>query len=207
GFVADLVFGPRGEAAVFRSDGSSAVVNQLYVFYDVSDQLRLTFGNFNTFLGYEVISPAGNFHYSTPSMFSYGPFSHTGLKADLRMSDQWGLMLAIMNPSDHTEFNPTGSYSFGGQLGYSQDAGNAYLNILYGKLPLQADPTFQIDLSTGWNLSELIYLGLNSTYNITDDVGFYGAALYPQVRVSKHMALGLRAEYFKELENDTNTAV
>ncbi len=84
GFVADLVFGPRGEDAVFNSPslrpgGSSNIVNQLYAYWNVSKSVKLTLGNFNTFLGYEVISPTGNFNYSTSYLFSYGPFSHTGL--------------------------------------------------------------------------------------------------------------------------------
>ena len=87
GFVGDLVFGPRGEDATFlseilRPDGNSSIVNQLFVYWNVNDAITLTFGNFNTFLGYEVISPTANFNYSTSYMFSYGPFSHTGLKAD-----------------------------------------------------------------------------------------------------------------------------
>ena len=83
GFVADLVYGPRGEDAVFLSTGSSNIINQLYAYWYVNDKVTLTMGNFNTFLGYEVISPTGNFNYSTSYMFSYGPFSHSGLKADL----------------------------------------------------------------------------------------------------------------------------
>ncbi|HKJ49670.1 MAG TPA: outer membrane beta-barrel protein, partial [Christiangramia sp.] len=82
GFVADLVVGPRGEDAVFLSSPSTNIVNQLYAYYKVNDALKFTLGNWNTFLGYEVISPAANFNYSTSYMFSYGPFSHTGLKAD-----------------------------------------------------------------------------------------------------------------------------
>ena len=75
GFVADLVYGPRGEDATFlsgalRPDGSSNIVNQLYAYWNVSDKVTLTFGNFNTFLGYEVISPTGNFNYSTSYLFS-----------------------------------------------------------------------------------------------------------------------------------------
>ncbi|HAE72380.1 MAG TPA: porin, partial [Flavobacteriaceae bacterium] len=41
------------------------IVNQLYMYWNVSDKVTLTMGNFNTFLGYEVISPAANFNYST----------------------------------------------------------------------------------------------------------------------------------------------
>ena len=47
GFVANLVFGPRGEVAVFLSTSSSNIVNQLYAYWNVSDKVRLTLGNFN----------------------------------------------------------------------------------------------------------------------------------------------------------------
>lgn len=204
GFVADLVFGPRGEEAVFLSMGSSNIVNQLYVYYNISNRVRLTLGDFNTFLGYEVISPVGNFNYSTSYMFSYGPFSHTGLKADVALDANWSLMLAIMNPTDYTEFDPFDVYTFGGQLGYTVPSGSAYLNFLYGQQAPGLDATMQMDLTTGWNFSEAFYLGLNATYNTTDDVGFYGAALYPQIRTSPSFAIGLRAEYFRELANGRN---
>lgn len=202
GFVADLVFGPRGEDAVFASAAPSNIVNQLYAYWNVSEAVTLTMGNFNTFLGYEVISPAANFHYSTSYMFSYGPFSHTGIKADFAIDDNWSAMLAIMNPTDWTEFNPYGKYSVGGQLGYSTGNGSAFLNLIYGEqMPLSDEATFQIDLTTGWDFTEAFYLGLNTTYNTTDGAGFYGAALYPQVQTSDSFAIGLRAEYFKELED------
>ncbi|WP_342662776.1 outer membrane beta-barrel protein [Gelidibacter mesophilus] len=93
GFVADLVFGPRGEDAVFLSTGSANIVNQLFVYWNVTDKVQLTLGNFNTFLGYEVISPVGNFNYSTSYMFSNGPFSHTGIKAEIGLSDDFSLLL------------------------------------------------------------------------------------------------------------------
>ena len=201
GFVADLVFGPRGEDAVFLSSPSTNIVNQLYAYYKVNDALKFTLGNWNTFLGYEVISPAANFNYSTSYMFSYGPFSHTGLKADFSFNDNWTGMLAVMNPTDYTEFNPIGKYTFGGQLGYSNTSGSAFLNLIYGEQSLSDDALFQIDLTTGWDLTDAFYLGFNTTYQTTDGVGFYGAAIYPQLALSENFGLGLRAEYFKELED------
>src|SRR5690606_17788697 len=69
GFTADLVFGPRGRAAVFASE--QGIVNQMYAYYKLSNSVTLNLGQFNTFLGYEVISPAVNFHYSTSYLFSY----------------------------------------------------------------------------------------------------------------------------------------
>lgn len=197
GFVADLVYGPRGEDAVFASPyysegrGSSQIVNQLYVYWKATDALTFSMGNFNTFLGYEVISPAGNFNYSTSYMFSYGPFSHTGIKADIALSDSWSVMAAIMNPTDLTEFNPFGSYTLGAQLGYSTDNTSAYLNMVYGDQDGKIDEdqpnstsnggfssgnTFQIDLTAGTNLSENFFLGLNATYNATSDGEFFDGA-------------------------------
>ncbi len=204
GFVADLVFGPRGEDAVFLSDGSAQIVNQLYAYWNVSESVKLTLGNFNTFLGYEVISPTGNFNYSTSYMFSYGPFSHTGLKADFALNDKWSAMLAIMNPTDYTESNPFDTYIVGAQLGYAADSGSAFLNFRYGNEgePGEVGPTFQVDLTTGWDVSEDFYLGINSTYLSTepqedgDSSGFYGVALYPQYKTSEKFTLGLRGEYF-----------
>lgn len=189
GAVADLVYGPRGADAVFESDPSANIINQLYVYWNVSDKVTLTLGNFNTFLGYEVISPVANFNYSTSYMFSYGPFSHTGIKMDYVITDDWSLLLAFMNNNDLTEFNPTNDYTVGAQIGFK----GTYLNFLYG-------PQFQIDLTTGFDLTNKFFLGVNSTYYDDDDGSFYGAALYPQYQLSDSFALGFRAEYFVEMD-------
>ena len=92
GAVADLAFGTRGLQAV--GGDSDIFINQLYAYWNVSEGTTLTLGRFNTFLGYEVISPTGNFNYSTSYLFSNGPFSHVGLKADIALSDDFSLMLA-----------------------------------------------------------------------------------------------------------------
>ena len=196
GAVADLAFGNRGVAAV---GGDSEIgdenffVNQLYAYWNVSDKTTLTLGRFNTYLGYEVISPTGNFNYSTSYLFSFGPFSHVGLKADFALSDDWSLMLAIMNPTD-VNSNITGDYAFGAQLGYK----GQFLNIYYDD---EAAIGFEIDYTGGFDLSDEFYLGINAAYQDNDGAGFYGAALYPQYALSDAFSLGLRAEYFQQLED------
>ncbi len=193
GFVADLVYGPRGEEAVFNSVGSSNIVNQLYVYYELGEGITATFGNFNTFLGYEVISPTANFNYSTSYMFSYGPFSHTGLKLDFSLADDISAMVGVMNQTDFTDSNRDGSgiafdsYMFGAQLGvYGQ-----FLNLLAGE-----DYT-QIDYTGGFDLNDAFYLGINATHaSLGGDNSFSGIALYPQIDVSDSYSLGLRGELF-----------
>lgn len=191
GFVADLVFGPRGADAVFGTPlGSANIINQLYAYWNVSESVTLTFGNFNTFLGYEVISPVANFNYSTSYLFSYGPFSHAGLKADFALSEDFSLMLAVMNPTDQTTLNLSGTYAFGAQLGYS----GQYLNLLIDH------GAYEVDFTGGFDLSDDFFLGLNAAYfdNSDDNADFAGVALYPQYTASETFAIGLRGEYFTE---------
>jgi hypothetical protein len=193
GFTADLVFGPRGKAAVFGTASGQAIINQMYAYYKLGDKVTLNLGQFNTFLGYEVISPAVNFHYSTSYLFSWGPFNHTGLRADFDLGNGLVAKLSVMNPTDIVEFNPVNTYTFGGQIGHSSDAGGIWFNVLYGdqtgKLKKTDDPyvrdedgeivmvdgqpvfasdesgaLMQFDITTGWNLSEKFYLGFNTSF-------------------------------------------
>ncbi|HYG17591.1 MAG TPA: outer membrane beta-barrel protein [Ohtaekwangia sp.] len=230
GFVADLVFGPRGQDAVFNGSpgvGSytgQRIINQMYGYLKLSDAVTLNLGQFNTFLGYEVISPTVNFHYSTSYLFSYGPFTHTGLRADFDFGNGLTGKLSVMNPTDMLEFNPVNTYTIGAQIGKTSDAGGVWLNIIYGdqdgKLDTDVDgdgdesagALFQVDLTTGYNLSETFYLGFNASYQtvgegeviVGDDVedlgndatSFVGFAVYPKLTLSETFSLGLRGEYF-----------
>lgn len=193
GFVADFVFGPRGNDAVFGSEtGSNPIVNQLYAYYNVSDGLTITLGNFNTFLGYEVISPAANFNYSTSYMFSYGPFSHTGIKADIAVSDNVSLMLGVFNETDATEFQEaTGADNvFGAQLGLF----GQYINFISGGASNQT----QIDFTGGFDITDSFFFGINATSYSSDSGDFSGVAVYPQYSFSDSFALGIRFESFTD---------
>jgi hypothetical protein len=225
GFVADIVFGPRGQEAVFGNPSTGQrIINQAFAYYKFSDKVTLNVGQFNTFLGYEVISPTINFHYSTSYLFSYGPFNHTGARADFAFDNGMVAKLAVMNPTDLVEFNPYNTYTLGAQIGKTTDAGGIWFNFLYGdqdgKLDTDnlatgessAGKLFQGDVTLGFNLSETFYLGFNASLqstaageeenngNIVDSTGdpssFLGFAVYPKLTLSENFGLGLRAEYF-----------
>jgi hypothetical protein len=187
GFTADLVFGPRGRAAVFYGSpelGSvtdQRIINQMFAYYKLSDAVTLNLGQFNTFVGYEVISPAINANYSTSYLFSNGPFNHTGLRADFSFGDGMVAKLAIMNPTDMLEWNPVNTFTFGAQIGKTSDAGGVWLNVLYGDQDGNPDkddpyetpdgdpvfsfaPYFQVDVTGGYTLSDAVYLGFNVSY-------------------------------------------
>ncbi len=157
GFKSDLVFGPKGEDATvlsseFRPNGSSNIVNQLYVYWKPAEALTVTIGNFNTFLGYEVISPTGNFNYSTSYMFSYGPFSHTGLKVDYALDNSFSIMASVMNPTDATEYNPTDDYVGGLQLGYEKGGLAVWVNGIF------SEDFTQFDITAGYDATDAIYI-------------------------------------------------
>jgi hypothetical protein len=232
GFTADLVFGPRGRAALFYGSpdvGSMTgqrIINQLYAFVKVSDGVTLNLGQFNTFVGYEVISPAINANYSTSYLFSNGPFNHTGVRADFTFGGGMVAKLAIMNPTDMLEFNPVNTYTIGGQIGNVSDAGGVWLNLLYGDqdgkldkddftgdLDGSAGSLFQADVTLGYTLSDNFYLGFNTSYQTIaageaftaggdiedvdgDATSFFGLAVYPKVTMSETFALAFRGEYF-----------
>lgn len=230
GFTADVVFGPRGKAAVFGTASGQAIVNQAFVYYKFSDKLTFNLGQFNTFLGYEVISPTVNFHYSTSYMFSWGPFNHTGARLDYATENGFVAKLAIMNPTDIVEFNPVNTYTLGAQLGKTSDKGGIWFNFLYGDQDGTLDKStaganassagklFQADVTLGYNLTENFYLGFNASsqstavgeeVNGTGDIvsstgktsSFTGFALYPKLTLSESFAIGLRAEYFSVKNN------
>ncbi|NNK82563.1 MAG: porin [Flavobacteriaceae bacterium] len=194
GVVADLAFGPRGVDAV--GGENDLYINQLYAYWNVSEKTTLTLGRFNTFLGYEVISPTGNFNYSTSYLFSNGPFSHLGFKADFSLSEDFSLMLAVMNVTDVYN-NMTGDYALGAQLGYA----GQYLNLYYDNKEALG---FEIDYTGGFDLSDDFFLGINGAYQTSDDAGFYGAALYPQLKTSDVFSIGLRGELFGYHEKDVD---
>jgi len=201
-FVGELSFGPRGQAqslpnaaGVYDEETNSFHIQNLYVGYDLTDKLNVTAGYMATFLGYEVISPVGNFNYSTSYMFTNGPFQNAGLKFTYAFSDKVSLMAGIFNDYWNVYQSSREVSTVGGQLMISPVKGwTAYLNVLSGKFS-----GTEFDLTTAYQITDAFKLGLNAaSFSAPQDAGgFAGIALYPQYAVSSAVTLGLRGEYFK----------
>lgn len=199
-FVGELSFGPRGQyQSIPNGDGTDQNtfhIQNLYINYEFTDKFSMTAGYMGTFVGYEVISPVGNFNYSTSYLFGAGPFQNAGIKATYKFSDKVSLMAGLFN--DWNLYKATrGVSSIGGQLTVSPVEGwTAYLNVLSG-----ADPygygTIE-DLTTSYQITKEFKLGLNAANydKKSSDEGYAGVALYPQYALSDAVALGLRGEYY-----------
>ena len=202
GIVADLAFGPRANAA----NAYTGAINQLYAYYQASESFKITLGQFNTFFGYEVISPVGNFNYSVSYLFNAGPFSHTGLKLDYSASEDLSFMLAVTNPHGIIDgSNPTDDYQLGFQAGYK----GQFFNLVYGADGFGFKDVIYLDYTGGFDISDSFYLGINAAYaNSSDaDAGYQGIALYLQNKFSDTFSLGVRPEFFTATSGVGNTSV
>jgi hypothetical protein len=227
-FVGELSFGPRGQSqsipnaspgivyidhingAAASGTGtaySSYHIQNLYVSYNVTDKFNLTAGYMATFVGYEVISPAANFNYSTSYLFTNGPFQNAGFKATYAFSDKVSLMAGIFNDYWNVYQSANKVNTFGAQLTVTPVKGwTAYFNLVTGP----ASGT-EVDLTTAYQITDAFKLGLNAAdFTVPSGVGlsggFSGVALYPQLAVSKAVTLGLRGEYFMTKSGNYVTA-
>ena len=203
GVVADIAFGPRADDA-----NMAGAINQLYTYYNLTEKLTVTAGQFNTFLGYEVISPAANFNYSVSYLFNAGPFSHTGVKLDYAASEDLSFLLAVTNAHAITsdDASESGATQYGAQVGYI----GQYLNFIYGAYSeTSATEMLFLDYTGGFDLSESLYLGINAAYSYSNDeeAGYQGAALYIENTFTEKLALGLRPEFFSYTSADDSEDV
>jgi hypothetical protein len=211
-FVGEVSFGPRNESSVYGLN-----IQNLYMSYALTDKLSLTAGYMGTFVGYEVISPAGNFNYSTSYLFTNGPFQNAGIKADYAISDRVGLMVGLFNDWNVLQdFN--GVSDFGAQLYVSPvDGWDVYFNFITGTHDMAfytetPGKVTEFDITTGYQISDAFYLGLNfatasAKFNDDSEDGFTGIAIYPQYAFSDAVALGLRYENFTWKESTSYNAI
>jgi Putative beta-barrel porin-2, OmpL-like. bbp2 len=191
-FVGELSFGPRSDQSI-PTPGYH--IQNLYVSYNLSSKFNLTGGYMSTFIGYEVISPAANFNYSTSYLFTNGPFQNAGFKATYTFSDKVSLMAGVFNDAWNVYTSGGSVNTFGAQLMIIPVKNwTAYINLAAGGIS-----GTEIDLTTTYQITDAFKLGLNAadfTAGTGLTGGFSGVALYPQLAVSKVVTLGLRGEYF-----------
>ena len=215
GFVADLGFGKRATEFSYNDDGILAAVKQAYITYAPTEKLKFTAGSFATHVGYELVDAPANRNYSMSYMFSYGPFFHTGIKADVTLGN-FGLMAGLVNPTDF-KYVSTSPKTFIAQASAATKSGKfkAYLNFLSGRQAQSKDFTVaadtakvvQTDLVITASVSDKFSLGFNGTVGSKkfkknnkygDGQTWWGSALYLNFDPSAKFGLTLRGELFDD---------
>ena len=206
-FVGEVSFGPRGAGqSIPDVDGQSFHIQNLYATYAATDKLSLTAGYMGTFIGYELISPLSNFHYSTSYLFTSGPFQNAGIKANYVVSSKVSVMAGLFNDqwNAYKAIPEFGLNAFGVQVSVTPAEGfTAYFNLLTG-----SQSGTIVDLTAAYQLSPKFKLGLNGAdySGVETGTGYSGIALYPSLTISDTFGLGLRAESFKSKTTDTSVA-
>ncbi len=206
--VADLGFGPRARDFAYADEGITQAIKQLYVSYAPADWIRFTAGTWATHVGYELLDPQYNRNYSMSYMFTNGPFSHTGLKAELSTGRHGG-MIGIANATDY-RIPPDGFINkkfLLAQYSYAaSDNLKFFLNYAGGQNP-DTSKSSQFDAVITATVSDKFSMGYNGTVSSTkawdgaknlDSKSWWGSALYLNFDPQPWLGLTLRGEYFND---------
>jgi hypothetical protein len=198
----DLGFGPRAEEFSYADPDHPTLfaVKQAYLSYAINDKFKLTMGKWMTHMGYELTDAYLNRNYSMDYMFSYGPFSHTGLKADIGLGAKSALMLGVANATDVVAEAGSRRYAIAQfSTGTADDKFKAYVNYQgsYGG----AYSVTQFDLVLTDAVSDKFSVGYNGTVQSvkaksTSSSSWWGSALYFTVDPTSSFGITLRTEYF-----------
>ena len=209
--TADLGFGRRAEEFSY-TDGSGtpvgsgngfntlAAVKQLYVSYSPSAAVKLTLGKWATHIGWELLDAYANRNYSMSYGFSYGPFSHTGLKADISLGGKSAFMIGIANPTDFATTTSVDKVILAQfSTGSKDDKFKAYLNFQGGTGFSQFDLVLNAVLSSKFNIDYDGTIKSVKTAGVTNS--WSSNALYFNYDPTSKFGLTLRGEYFDDTKN------
>jgi hypothetical protein len=143
-------------------------------------------------------------------MFSYGPFFHTGLKAEYGLTKKSTLMLGITNPTDLKSASGMPKMVIGQYATATKDDKlKLFLNYQGGKSTDSARLQ-QGDVVVNYAVSKKFGLGFNGTYQARqnkvtskwqDANSWWGSALYVNVDPVSWFGLTLREEYLNDKES------
>jgi hypothetical protein len=212
--VADLGFGKRATDFSYNDNGILAAIKQLYISYSLAPWVKITAGSWATHVGYELVDAYANRNYSMSYMFTYGPFSHTGVRADFT-SGKSGFMIGIANPTDF-KYVPAGVMNKKfviAQYSYApSDNFKLYLNYVGGQ-NVDTSKSNQFDVVINAKAGSKVTLGYNGTVKLvklnegkgdfSSTQNWWGSAVYVSYDPTTHFGLSLREEYHSDQDQLT----
>ena len=222
--------------------GTSAAIKQAYGTWKANSKLSFTVGQFGTHIGYEVIDAPINYHYSLSNLFNNGPFYHVGAKANYAFSDKLAVMVGLVNNWDNLFDNnknksviaqvyikPVKDWNvYVNFIGGNGDDGYTYKSFFLssgsnGNLAKGNYNRYLYDLTTGYQVTKKLYLGLNAAYGYyvanndatKDSIKAYtasrntkfknkstldwgGVAIYANYAINDWLGIGIRYEHFED---------
>jgi hypothetical protein len=217
----DNPFGFRGDIAAGSSipgmvhsaglNSGDLDITQLYITYIINagNGIRVDFGKFVTFMGYEVIEGWENFNenYTRSFLFGYSiPFCHTGIKASYSFSDKLSISAFLVNGWDDAVDNNK-SKSLGAQIALFPVNGlSIFINGMTGPEQANNNSDYRniVDISGGYT-NGCFTFGFNTNYAHEDysaqnlpSAEWGSIAGYLKCNMSELFSLALRGELFKD---------
>lgn len=207
--VADLGFGQREKEFAYNDNGISQAIKQLYISYSPNSWLKLTAGSWATHVNYELADAFANRNYSMSYSFTFGPFSHTGVRADFTTSKKIAFMIGVANATDY-RIPPDGQINKKFLLAQFTYTPNDNLQLLLNYVGGQAPDTSKSNIgnliitdkiSSKFNM---VYNGILASVKGWDGVKnissktWWGSALYFNYDPKSWFGLTLRSEYFND---------
>lgn len=208
GAVADLGFGQRAKDFSYNDEGIGQAIKQLYISYSPAEWVKFTLGTWATHVGYELLDPQLNRNYSMSYMFTNGPFSHTGIKAEVTKGIH-GFMLGVSNATDFRiapEDHINRKFIIAQYTVAPTEKLKLYFNFVEGKNP-DTSVTNQFDAVVTAKFSDKFNIACNATLNSTrrwdgvkniESKSWWGTALYLNYDPKNWLGLTLRSELFSD---------
>jgi hypothetical protein len=193
----DLGIGKRADEFSYNDKDILTNIKGATIAYAVTDKLKITAGKFSTHIGYELLDATSNRNYSMSYGFSYGPFFHTGFKADIALGGKTALMVGLVDPTDYTSFNSKPKYIIAQISSASKnDKLKGYLNYLKGDITTQYNLVVVASLTN--KVSTAFDASINQQKFGTRGSSWSSKAFYINYDISEKLGLTLREDFFSD---------
>ena len=193
----DLGIGKRVDEFSYNDKDILTNIKGATIAYAVTDKLKITAGKFSTHIGYELLDATSNRNYSMSYGFSYGPFFHTGFKADIAIGGKTALMVGLVDPTDYTSFNSKPKYIIA-QISSAtkNDKLKGYLNFLKGDITTQYNLVVVATLTN--RVSAAFDASINQQKFGEDNSSWSSKAFYLNYDFTEKLGLTLREDFFSD---------
>ncbi len=200
----DLGFGKRADEFSYNDKDIATTLKQAYVSFAPNSVLKITVGKWATHIGYELLDAYSNRNYSMSYGFSYGPFFHTGVRADIALGGKSAMMVGVAEPTDFFNTKAEAKMAIAQfSTASSDDKLKAYLNYQGGMGKSQFDLVLNAAISNE--------LGFNYDATVCNISGknWSSNAVYMNYDFNPTFGLAVRSEYFNDSKGalGLNTAI
>lgn len=192
----DLGLGKRAKEFSYNDNGLAQVIKQAFVSYAPNSIIKFTLGKWATHFGYELTDAYANRNYSTSYGFSYSPFYHAGLRADISLGGKSAMMVGFVQPTDFT-FSSSPYKMFIAQLSTISKDDNlkAFLNYQGGH------DKSQIELILNGVVSSQVGINYDGTIAHLGGNNWTSNAVYLNYDPTAKFGFTIRSEYFNDTKN------